>query len=325
LTTIPFRTDVVPRIDPVFGDAATLRAAVDRFLVLQSEMDRVRDEFSTAVHQALASLPVAAADAGASKPTTGPRQCPAAVAEPYTRALAAGGRFLTMGRQLQLRYREIRRGEDGGDSAGLTPDYRWKVRRAKEQYSHLLNDYREMRVAFHDQLGAELRHDACPTGPKAARRTLSAPIAKASTVEGDPGEMDPNDPGAWTVEALDDPAIDPTRPPPPQLRSSVESAVSAALPELPAPTLSAAPAVWIDVDNSLCAQATHVTIDGQAMGDVGARGTASIRTRAGPHEVCVLPAADKRACGAPGTIRKAYLHEGWSLTVHCNKEPAVAR
>ncbi|HXI55295.1 MAG TPA: hypothetical protein VNO55_04520, partial [Polyangia bacterium] len=112
---------------------------------------------------------------------------------------------------------------------------------------------------------------------------------------------------------------------PPQLRSSAEGAASVAAPEPPAPSASAAPAVWIDVDNSLCAQATHVTIDGQAMGDVGARGTASIRTRAGPHEVCVLPAADKRPCGAPGTVRKAYLHEGWSLTVHCNKEPASAR
>ncbi|HXI58085.1 MAG TPA: hypothetical protein VNO55_18595, partial [Polyangia bacterium] len=292
LTAIPFRTDAAPRIDPVFGDAATLRAAVDRFLALQGEMDRVRDEFSMAVHQALLSLPAADAGAAAAKPATGPRQCPAAVAEPYARALGAGGRFLTLGRQLQLRYREIRRGEDGGDSAGLTPDYRWKVRRAKEQYGHLLNDYREMRVAFHDQLGAELRHAACPTGSKAARRTPSAPIARASTGEGDPEEMDPNDPGAWTVEALDDPdqdpTRDPTRPPPPQLRSSAEGAAGAVVPEPPAPSPSAAPAVWIDVDNALCAQATHVTIDGQAMGDVEARGTASIRTRAGPHEVCVL-------------------------------------
>ncbi len=268
LTTIPFRTDAAPRIDPVFGDATTLRTALDQFLALQGEMDRVRDEFSTAVHDTLESLQTAEPGAGAGvvKATAAPRQCPAVVAGPYAHALDAGGRFLALGRRLQLRYREIRRGEDGGDSAGLTPDYRWKVRRAKEQYGHLLADYREMRVAFHDQLGAEMRHDACPTGPRAARRAISPPVAKPSAAQAEPEEMDPNDPGAWVVEAIDDLSADPTRPPAPQLRSSAEGAVPAAIPEPPAPAPGAAPSVWIDVDNSLCAQPTHVTIDGQAMG-----------------------------------------------------------
>ena len=37
-----FRTDAAPpRIDPVFGDVASLRAAIDKFLSLQGEMDRV--------------------------------------------------------------------------------------------------------------------------------------------------------------------------------------------------------------------------------------------------------------------------------------------
>jgi hypothetical protein len=78
-----------------------------------------------------------------------------------------------------------------------------------------------------------------------------------------------------------------------------------------------APAIWIDIDNSLCSQPTRVAIDGQAVGEVAARLRASLRTRAGPREICALPASDARTCGDAGTIRKAYLHDGFSLAVHC--------
>jgi hypothetical protein len=44
-----------------------------------------------------------------------------------------------------------------------------------------------------------------------------------------------------------------------------------------------------------------------------------IRTRAGPHALCVLPATEKRACGATGTVRQVYLFEGWSMAVRCTK------
>jgi hypothetical protein len=44
-----------------------------------------------------------------------------------------------------------------------------------------------------------------------------------------------------------------------------------------------------------------------------------IRTRAGPHSLCVLPATEKRQCGATGTVRRAYLFEGWSMAVRCEK------
>src|SRR5579872_818332 len=275
-------------------------------------MDRVRDEFSVAVHDTLAALPAAPASAPRANKTTA-RACPPDVADAYARAREAGGRFLTLGSRLQARYRQIRRGEDGGDAVGLTPDYRWKVRRAREQFSHLLVDYREMSVAFHDQLGAEMRHLGCKVGPSAARKPAPPATVATDDAAATPA-LDPADPGAWAVEADDDPALDATRPPPP-----VSVRVLAAAPAPAVAPAGAATPIWIDVDNALCAQPTHVTIDGQAMGDVAGRSTASIRTRAGPHEVCVLPAADQRPCGAPGTVRKAYLHEGWSLTVHCGK------
>ena len=80
-----------------------------------------------------------------------------------------------------------------------------------------------------------------------------------------------------------------------------------------------APAVWIEIDNALCNEPTRLAIDGQAVGQIGPRNKTSVRARSGPHEVCALPASDHRACGDAGTLRKAYLHEGWQLTIHCAK------
>src|SRR5437868_15115673 len=99
-----FRTDAAPRIDPVFGDVAELRASIDRFLSLQGEMDRVRDEFSSAVHGTLAALADEPPGPHAAKET---RQCPAATGAPYARALASGGRYLALGQQVPATYREI--------------------------------------------------------------------------------------------------------------------------------------------------------------------------------------------------------------------------
>jgi hypothetical protein len=303
-SVIPFRTEAQPRVDPVFGDAASLRLSVDRFFALQSDMDHVRDEFSTAVHETLSAL---AGPVGA----PAPKACPVATAEPYARALAAGGRYLLLGQQLQGHFRDIRRADDLGDAAALTPDYRIKVKQARDLHQHLLDDYREMRVAFYDQLGAEMRHATCKTGLKA--------IAKAAPGDAKPGlAPNPTDASAW---ALDDagPLDEPHGAPPPAAdKPGARTSVSEPSPGSVMSTM-AAPAIWIDVDNTLCPQPTRVSVDGQVLGEVGARKKSSVRTHAGPREICALPASDARACGDPGTVRKAYLHEGWSLTVHCER------
>ncbi|HVX95304.1 MAG TPA: hypothetical protein VHK47_10375 [Polyangia bacterium] len=311
---IPFRTDAQPRVDAVFGDAAALRLAVDRFLALQTDMERVRDEFSTAVHETLAALAgnVSAnvnigppAPAKAATTVTNGKGCPAATAAPYARALAAGSKYLSLGQQLQGRYRDIRRADDLGDAAALTPDYRVKVKHAKDLHQQLLDDYREMRVAFYDQLGAEMRHAGCKTGPGAAVAAADSPAPLAPS---------PSDPGAWTMDevtAADEPAAAPASP-------AAAARPAAATPPAAGASRSA-PAIWIDVDNTLCAQPTRVTVDGQPLGDVSAHKRTSVRTHAGPREICALPVSDARSCGDPGTVRKAYLHEGWSLTVHCEK------
>jgi len=315
---IPFRIDAEPRVDGVFGDAAALRATIDRFITLEADMDALRDEFSTAVHETLTAL---AGDApggpatnaakpanNAGKPPTNAgkpamKVCPAATAAPYARALAAGTKYLLLGQQLQGRFREILRADELGDAVALTPDYRVKVKKARDLHQRLLDDYREMRVAFYDQLGAEMRHAECKTGPRVPK-----PVAADA-----PPPPNPSDATAWT---LDDPSRGEARPP----ASAAEGAGPRGGPGVTgeAGPLSA-PAIWIDVDNTLCAQATRVSVDGQPLGEVGPRKKTSVRTHAGPREICALPTSDARACGDPGTIRKAYLHEGWSLTVHCER------
>src|SRR5947207_7872740 len=94
-TVTPFRTEVTPRVDPVFGDIASLRQSIDRFLALQGEMDQVRNEFSTAVQGTLFQL----APVGSK-----PHGCPPGATVHYGQALAAGARYLTLGRQLEARF-----------------------------------------------------------------------------------------------------------------------------------------------------------------------------------------------------------------------------
>jgi hypothetical protein len=77
--------------------------------------------------------------------------------------------------------------------------------------------------------------------------------------------------------------------------------------------------VWIEIDNPHCRQPSRLSIDDAAFGPLAGRKKISVRTSAGPHDLCVLPEADGRACGDPGTVRHAYFHEGWSLTVRCGE------
>ncbi len=287
----PFRTEAPPRIDPVFGNAAGLRASIDQFLSLQVEMDKVREDFSGAVHRTLVQLgPI-----GADRPA---RTCPASVAAPYASALEAGRRFLGLGRRLEARFRDIRRSDELGDTVALTPDYRWKAKRVRELYATLLRDYHEMRVAFHDQLGAELKHIGCKLDPTTTG--AGAPGADAD-------EPDPSNPAHWRLGATDD------------ILAAADAPSTRGRRGEPAADSAPGPAIWIEIDNTRCAEPSALTLDGLPVGQVPPGKKASVRTRAGPHALCVLPRSDRRSCGATGTLRRAYLYEGWSLAVRCSK------
>ncbi len=292
-TVTPFRTTVAPRIDPVFGDSTSLRKVVDRFLTVHAEMEQVRNEFSTAVHGTLAEV----ARLSARRTPKADRVCPPNAATLYGRALGAGGRYLTLGRELEARFREIRRADELGDAAGLTPDYRLKVKQVQQLHDDILRDFQEMRVAFYEQLGAEMRHAGCDlSGP------TSRPAGEASEA------VDPSDPAAWN---LDDDASDPEASGKPEPARAAKPAA-----QTPATT---APAVWIEIDNSHCAHASRLVIDGSSYGQVEGHKRTAVRTHAGPHEICLLPTSEKRTCGDPGTLRQAYFYEGWSLVIRCGE------
>jgi hypothetical protein len=277
----PYRTEVAPRIDPVFDDAASLREAIDQLFALQAEMESVRDQFSAAVHAALAQMgPI-----GGAPPTT----CPADIPRLYADASAVGRRYLALGRRFGALFRDIRRAEELGDMVALTPDYRARAKKAHQLYQDRVRDYREMRAAFYDQLAEEMRHAGC----KPSASAPPAPDKRPDSGAVEPSGPDPANPSNWVLEPPDE-----------------ESAGNAK---------GGGPAVWIQIDNSRCAHPSALTIDGVAVGDIAAEKKIAVRTHAGPHELCVLPASDKRACGAPGTVRHAYLHEGWTLVVRCGK------
>src|SRR5581483_6494533 len=141
-------------VDDVFGDASEYRRTIDRFLELVQSMQAMRDDFARSVQQTLAELQKAA-DKRA-------RKCPeSGVAGPYARANRLGAEYLRIGRELTRHYEQVKEFDRLGESLGLTPDYRWKVRRVLAQYNALLTDYREMKLAFHDQLVDELKYAGC--------------------------------------------------------------------------------------------------------------------------------------------------------------------
>jgi hypothetical protein len=183
----------------------------------------------------------------------------------------------------------------------LTPDYRLKVKKASQIHQDMLRDLQEMRVAFYVQLGAELRHAGCD---------LHNPGASPAADADDVIPTDPSNPAAWT---LDDSAADP------EAAGNADPNRTVRTPPRTATSPTTAPAVWIEIDNSHCARPSQLQIDGRSYGALPGHKRTSVRTHAGPHEICVQPSQEKRSCGEPGTLRQVYFYEGWSLTVRCDR------
>jgi hypothetical protein len=312
VTVSTFKTDVQPRIDPVFGGVAALRAAIDEFLALEGDMKKSRDTFSVAVHDAIAQIaPIGAAFAtgGASGAARG---CPPDALASQRKARDSGRRFLALGRRFEARFREIRRGLSLGDTVGLTPDYRLKANRSRELYDELLRDYQEMRVAFHDQLLSELRHVGCKVELVGPTVVAPGPGGKITLPLIEPNAPDPENPSDWALVPADEPLPPITATAPPTRNAKAAAAAA---------TAESSPAIWIEIDNTRCPRPSSFTLDGRAVAAIPGGKKVQIRTRSGPHSLCVLPSTEKRPCGATGTVRRAYLFEGWSMAVRCDNKP----
>lgn len=303
-----FRLEGKPSIDDVFGDASDYRRTIDRVLELVQTMQAIRDDFARAVQQVLGQLPVQPA-----RPAK-PRACPAeTVALPYARAHHLGAEYLRIGHELNRHYEQIREFDRLGESLGLTPDYRWKVKRVLHQYGTLLADYREMKVAFHDQLNDELKFAGCDL--------------EALLLKGDPQEKpqadepwpQPGQPGAPGVVAMRIEKAEPHEAPPAMLLAErVPSPAPIPVPRRPAASepVPSRSGVLFFVDNSRCARGTLVFVDGKRLGEVPGSKRVGFQTAPGPHELCLLDDV-KKPCGAPGTVRRSYVHDGWTISLRC--------
>jgi len=309
-----FHLESRPAVDDVFGDASDYRRTIDRFLELTTSMQTMRDEFARSVQSTLQAL--GKNEGGAHK-----RVCPDGVAVPYARAHKLGADYLRIGRELTRHYEVVKEFDRLGESIGLTPDYRWKVKRVLAQFTTLLTDYREMKVAFHDQLNDELKYAGCELQ---ALLLKGDPSAKApSPVE--ESWPQPGQPGAPGVLAAKTDGKEPG--PPPSLPSEkVPPVAPIAMPKRPVvPPPATAPAdrdqtprsgVLFYVDNLKCQRGTTVFLDGKRLGEVPAATRVGFQTFPGPHDLCLID-DNKKQCGAPGTVRRSYLHEGWTISLRC--------
>jgi hypothetical protein len=72
------------------------------------------------------------------------------------------------------------------------------------------------------------------------------------------------------------------------------------------------------VDNAGCPDPVEVWIDGALIGQVAPGRRSALVADGGERTLCLLgPGAAQ--CGDRGTVRQIYLHDGWSVTMHCPK------
>jgi hypothetical protein len=277
-----FRSYGEPMFETVFPDTEGFRKWVDQLVVVHERMEGLRSDFARAMHQVLVEVtrPLAAQE----KPA---RRCQAA-AEPFARAQRLGQDYLGQGRDLVKVYDQLTRLDEMGETAGLTSDYRAKVHRARDVYRGLKSDYREMKYTFHEQLIPELKHAGCD--PNA----LVGAVAKGAKAPA-------------TMEAAAAPALT-TIPP-----QALPKRATGETPPRPATMIT------FHVDNTHCRATVRLTVDGAAAGEVPAQSRGAFRSRSGPHELCLLHDTSPAKCGQPGTVRKTYLHDGWTIQLRCPK------
>ena len=216
------------------------------------------------------------------------RGCPKdGLAPQYYGAHQAAEEYRRLGIALEIEYTAIRTLHRYGESQGLTPDYRWKVNKVTPTYRATLTDYREIQVALVDQLDKELRYRGCRQST-----LLTLGQGKAQT------------PIAYSA------------PVPPPRRSWRK--------EKPKPVVAATTATF-SIDNRSCDQGLDVYADGVLLGEVGPKKRAAFQALAGNHAICLIRKDSNLKCGQSGTVRTAYVHDGWAMTLHCRDADASSK
>jgi hypothetical protein len=210
--------------------------------------------------------------------------CPAdAVALDYARASQAGVNFRQLGSKFEGTYFAIRQLDTLGESSGLTPDYRHQVKKSRSQYLQALTDLREMRAVFKGQLEAGLRARGCKSQKLLALANQLQQEAETKAA-------------AAKKEA--------------ESKSAKTDAANAT------PVIRASTATFF-VDNKGCSDTLNVHVDGMLLGQVAPGTKAAFQSLMGRHSLCLLGEGGKAKCGETGTLRNAFVYDGWSVTRHC--------
>ncbi len=264
-----FRMEGAAEVEVVFGDSKLFQTRVDRFYALLELMADARAKASHHVHASLATLN-----------NKRRRGCPAnELAPDYFRAHQALEAYHKAGAELESQYIAIHRLDELGETAALTPDYRWKVNKVVALYRSALVDFRELKASYYVQLGKEIAYRGCRTAHLLEVGARTEPVAQAK----------------------------PINPPKPYRRRWND----------PEPSTVAALPVTFFVDNRTCRDPLDVYIDGARLGQVAANAKAAFQTLAGRHAMCLIPTGGGATCGQKGTVRTAHIHDGWSISMHC--------
>jgi hypothetical protein len=216
------------------------------------------------------------------------KKCPVdGVARAYYGARRDGESYRALGAELEGGARRHRRGSTTwARQRRLTPDYRWKVKQVTGRYRRAVVDLKEMRIAFLVELGSELKHRGC----KGAVLIKRAGEAGRHRRTGRAASRGGRGRGAAAGQA--------GRP---------------AKPVVPATTVT-----FYGRQSSLPG-AEQVFLDGALLGEVPAKSKSAFQALAGHHALCLIGSESNSALRRPGTLRNAFLHDGWSIGLHCMK------
>ncbi len=149
----------VPEIPRIWGDAAAIEAALDRFRSIEGAMAKVRESYQTEVLDILAAF-----GKGPHAPThhAASRYCPVdRVAPLWAHAQTDLAAYDKLGVELEASYRFIHRHEEVGMTSALLPGARTRVATVRKRFATALADAGELRAEWTRGAVPELRHGGC--------------------------------------------------------------------------------------------------------------------------------------------------------------------
>jgi Flp pilus assembly protein TadD/TolB-like protein len=102
-------------------------------------------------------------------------------------------------------------------------------------------------------------------------------------------------------------------------RTAADDAVAQPGVFVPRPPVAPPASATFYIDNRACPDPLAVYIDGTNTGDVPAGQRIAMQARVGRRTLCLLPQPASVTCGDRGTVREVYLHDGWSVLMHCSR------